>query len=56
MLYTAGTSGDAMGAARLAQTNDTLTASAVVATEDGLFLEDAEITLAPPEGEITIDV
>jgi uncharacterized membrane protein len=56
VLYTAGASGEAMGAARVAQTDDTLTASAIAATEDGLFLEEAEIILAPPEEEITIDV
>jgi uncharacterized membrane protein len=56
VLYTAGASGEAMGAARVAQTDDTLTASAIGATEDGLFLEEAEIILAPPEEEITIDV
>jgi uncharacterized membrane protein len=53
VLYTAGASADTMGAARVAQTGDTLTASSLIATEDGLFLEDAEILLEPAEDTAT---
>jgi uncharacterized membrane protein len=47
VLYTVGASADAIGAARAASTEDTLTATGVALTDAGLFLEEAEILLAP---------
>ncbi len=51
VLYTAGGSADGLGAARVAQTDDTLDISSLVSTDNGLFLEEAEITLEPTEEE-----
>jgi uncharacterized membrane protein len=52
VLYTAGANSEAMGAARVAQSGDTVTASSLIATENGLFLEDAEILLEPVEDNV----
>ena len=53
VLYTAGGSADAIGATRVAQSGDTISASSLIATEDGLFLDDAEILLEPAEDTAT---
>ena len=47
VLYTAGGNSEAMGAARISQTDNTMTASGILATDDGLFLDEAEIILEP---------
>jgi uncharacterized membrane protein len=54
VLYTAGASGEAMGAARVAQSDDTVTASGLALTDEGLFLEEAEILLEPAEEDSTL--
>ncbi len=51
VLYTAGASNDALGAARVAQTGDSLSIGGVAMTDDGLFLESAEILLTGDEAE-----
>lgn len=52
LLYTAGASTDALGAARIAQTGDSLSIDGVAITDDGLFLEGAEIVLSNEDGEV----
>ncbi|QQE64960.1 hypothetical protein GFS31_16440 [Leptolyngbya sp. BL0902] len=46
VLYTAGAGTDALGAARIAQTTDSLSIGGVAITDEGLFLDSAEILLA----------
>ncbi|NMF84899.1 DUF1269 domain-containing protein [Nodosilinea sp. P-1105] len=53
VLYTAGGGSDAMGAARITQADNTMTASGILATDDGLFLDQAEISLEPAAAEDT---
>ncbi len=53
VLYTAGGGSDAMGAARVTQADNTMTASGILATDDGLFLDQAEISLEPAAAEDT---
>lgn len=55
VLYTAGASTEAMGAARVAQSGDVLTTSSITATDEGLFLEEAEIVLEPAEEDDTTE-
>jgi uncharacterized membrane protein len=55
VLYTAGGNADGLGAARIAQTGDTLAVSGIVSTDDGLWLEEAEIVLEPAEEEAETD-
>lgn len=45
LLYTAGASTEALGAARIAQTGDSLSVDGVAITDEGLFLDRAEILL-----------
>ena len=49
VLYTAGGSDAGLGAARIAQAGDTLDISGLVATDEGLFLDEADITFEPAE-------
>ncbi|MFH7245450.1 MAG: DUF1269 domain-containing protein [Spirulina sp.] len=51
VLYTAGASNEALGAARVAQAGDSLSIGGVAMTDEGLFLESAEILLTGDEVE-----
>lgn len=52
VIYTAGVGNEAMGAARVAQTGDSLSLGGVAMTDEGLFLESAEILLSSEEEAI----
>ncbi|MGF1570952.1 MAG: DUF1269 domain-containing protein [Nodosilinea sp.] len=52
VLYTLGASTEGMGAARVASTDDTLMASGITLTDEGLFLDEAEIVLTPADAEL----
>lgn len=52
VLYTAGAGTEAMGAARVAQTGDSLNISGVAMTDEGLLLESAEIVLSGDDVDV----
>ncbi|MEY3298369.1 MAG: hypothetical protein RLZZ597_1629 [Cyanobacteriota bacterium] len=56
VIYTAGAGPNAMGAARVAQTGDSLSLDSVAMIDDGLFLDSAEILLAGDDGEAEEDM
>ena len=51
VIYTAGASTEAMGAARVAQLGETVEASSLLATDEGVFLDEAAIVLEPAEDD-----
>ncbi len=56
VIYTAGAGPNAMGAARVAQTGDSLSLDSIAMIDDGLFLDSAEILLAGDDGEAEEDM
>lgn len=55
LLYTAGAGTEALGAARIAQTGDSLSIDGIAMTDDGIFLEGAEILLSNDDEAVAAD-